>query len=293
MQTLELRSFDGSTLLGFLASVGALRLLGECGVADARLAFDAKTSHARLAGSAEDLQSKVVKGVLADSIVGPWTFRDAKGAVLTQPSDMTVEDVARERNERLLQKKHRRYATDVLGAVVAGEPTDEGTTESTELRAVGGGQLQFFKQIASLTDELDEEQITRTLTQPWTHGDKAGGLRLTPEEDRSYALRASDPSPEGASGERAANVLALLGHTLFPVLPQRGGATVGFDQKTNEISWALWDGFVALATEQALLPRLASASRDDLEAVGVFRVMRARRVTRGKYRNFSPAQPVW
>jgi hypothetical protein len=88
-------------------------------------------------------------------------------------------------------------------------------------------------------------------------------------------------------------VLALLGHTLFPVLPQRGGATVGFDQKTNEISWALWDGFVALATVQALLPRLASASRDDLEAVGVFRVMRARRVTRGKYRNFSPAQPVW
>ncbi len=293
MQTLELRSFDGTTLLGFLASVGAVRLLDLCGVADARLAFDSRTTHARLRGTAEDLPMTLVKGLLADSTVGPWTFRNSKGTVLTQPSDMAVEDVARERSERLSLRKHRRYAVDVLGALVAGEPTDDGTTESTELRAVGGGQLQFFKQIASLIDALDEEQIIRTLTEPWTHSDKAGGLRLTPEEDRSYALRAGDPSPEGASGERAANVLALLGHTVFPVLPQRGGATVGFDQKTNEVSWPLWSGFVGVATVQALIPRLASASRDELEAAGVFRLMRARRVTRGKYRNFTPAQPVW
>jgi hypothetical protein len=293
MQTLELRSFDGSTLLGFLAAVGALRLLEECGVGDARLAFDAKTNHARLRGSVDDLQATLVKGLLDDAIMAPWSFRNSKGAVLTQPSDMTIGDVARERAERLSVKRQRRYAVDTLGAVAAGEPTEHGTTESTELRAVGGGQLQFFRQIASLIEELDATQIIRTLTQPWTHGDEAGGLRLTPEEDRSYALRATNPSPEGASGERAANVLALLGHTVFPVLPQRGGATVGFNQGTNEVHWGLWDGFVGLATVRALIPRLVSDSRADLEAAGVYRLMRARRVTRGKYRNFSPAQPAW
>jgi hypothetical protein len=293
MTTLELRSFDGTTLLGFLASIGALRLLDECGVDDARLAFDEKSNHARLAAKAGDLHAVLVKGLLSDAIQRPWAFRDVQKNLLTQPSDMSVADVANERTERLALRKERRYAIDVLGAMVAGEPTDDGTTESTELRAVGGGQLQFFKQITSLLEALDDSQITRTLTQPWTHGDKAGGLRLTPEEDRSYALRAGDPSPEGASGERAANVLALIGHTVFPVLPQRGGATVGFDQERNEITWGLWSGFVGSATVQALVPRLASATQEDLEAVGVFRLMRARRVTRGKYRNYTPAQPVW
>ncbi len=293
MQSLELESFDGSTLLGFLASIGALRLLELRGVDDARLAFDSTTSHARLRGSAEDLRTTLVKGLLDKSIAAPWTFRNTEGKELTQPSDMTVEDVARERSARLSLKQYRRYAVDVLGAVVAGEPTDGGTTQSTELRAVGGGQLQFFKQIASLIDALDEKQIIRTLTNKWTHSDKAGGLRLTPEEDRSYALRAGDPSPEGASGERAANVLALLGYTVFPVLPQRGGATIGFDQKTNEVSWPLWTGFVGFATVQALIPRLASAGRDELEPAGIFRLIRARRITRGKYRNFTPAQPIW
>lgn len=293
MQTLDLKGFDGTTLLGFLAACGSLRLLDA--VSDpgsVSLAFDRATGHARLRGSG-DLRATLERALLDPALAEVWTFRSEAGEAYAQPSEMPAAEAKRLLKARLansLRSFDARFEIDALSALVAGEPDNNEMSESTELRAVGGGQLQYFGQITALFEELTEANVRGTLDDLWAHSDEKGGLRLSVGEDRSYALRASDPSGEGAQGERAANILALIGHQFFPVLAQHGGATVGFDQAQNTVTWPLWEVFAGVATVASLLRVRLSAA--ELAPRGVFRVMRSRRVTRGKYRNFSPAVAI-
>lgn len=292
MQTLELTHFDGTTLLGFLASVGALRLLDAVGVEDVKLEFDPSRSNARLRGSGQ-LRTRMIEALLDEKLRENWVFSLGE-TIFNHPGEMPIDSVKPQLTGRL--KPHpplsKRFRVDTLSAVVADE-SDDGMAVSTEMRAVGGGQLQYFKQIAGLFSRLDLANVEATLDRQWSHEDEKGGLRLAPEEDRSYALRASDPSAEGAFGERAANVLALQGQTLLPTLPRSRGGTVGFDSKEKTFTWPLWHGFCGVGAVASLLTIAADTPRLALQGMGVFRLMSARRFTRGQYRNFSPALPIW
>lgn len=293
MQTLDLKGFDGTTLLGFLAACGAMRLLDAVSSpGSVSLSFDRATGHARLRGPGE-LRTTLERALLDPCLAEVWTFRSEDGEAYAQPSEMPATETKRLLKNRLEgsgRSYDARFEVDALSALVAGEPDKNEMSESTELRAVGGGRLQYFGQITALFEQLTEANVRGTLDGFWAHSDEQGGLRLSVAEDRSYALRASDPSPEGAQGERAANVLALIGHQFFPVLAQRGGATVGFDQAQNTVTWPLWEPLAGVATVASLLRLPLSAA--ELASRGVFRVMRSRRVTRGKYRNFSPAVAI-
>ncbi len=295
MPTLELKSFDGTTLLGFLASAGALRLLHAHGH-EVRLAFDERNGHALLESPTSDLQSALVEATCSAELRDAWVFRGPDGTVFNQPSDVPVETIQAQLAERLGDtgpSVDRRLRVDILSAVMAGEADEEGSAVSTDLRAVGGGQLQYFKQVYGLFGALERDDLAKSLSEPWSHADESGGLRLAPEEDRSYALRANNPSAEGAFGERAASVLALQAHTFFPVLPQGGGLTVGFDRDERSLRWPLWSPFCSVPTVAALIAAARDAERTELERRGVFRVMTARRFTRGQYRNFAPAMALW
>lgn len=292
METLELRSFDGRTLLGFLAGLGALRLARANGpVHDVQLAFDESDGHARLrcpCHTATQLTDLIVKGLLSVDNHRLWALDDGKGGTFGHPSEMSQEDV-----RHLARVRLERPALDAVGALVADAPDANKGVVSTGLRAVGGGQLQFFGQIADIFEALTEEQCRRTLAEPWRHADKSGGMRWAPEEDRSYALLASDPSADGASGERAANALAIFALSYFPTFPS--GETAGFDPKarTRTFAWPLWGELCGEQGIKALVACAGSMSREELERRGVFRVMAAARVTRGQYRNFCPPRAEW
>ncbi len=148
------------------------------------------------------------------------------------------------------------------------------------------------------------ETIRRALFEPWeTQRDpEAGGFRWDAFEDRRYAYQYADPSGnQGKAGTVAgANRLAAVALPLFPVHPTVDGlAATGFgrDPDGRHVSWPVWNVPARLAAIRPLLahPELVAAAPGPcrLRPHGVVEVVRARRVTVGKFVNFTRGAPLW
>jgi hypothetical protein len=144
------------------------------------------------------------------------------------------------------------------------------------------------------------EEVRKALFSAWTYTDKGESLRLAPQEDRRYAYRFGDPSPEGARTERGANLLAAIGLMCIPLCP--GDTTsplVAYRGRRNSgsFTWPIWEPFASLAGILALLrhPELSAhePQLEGLRAYGVVSLMRCRRYVlpsgEGDYGNVSLA----
>jgi len=290
---LEATGVDGSTLLGFLAAVGSLRLLQlRAPKQRPALAFDLSDFHAQLRledASPEEIGALLASAALDRAVAETFMFADAKGQAIPHPNKMTADDVRRIVSERA----DSRLALDVLSGLIADDAKDDGeAVPDTALRAVGGGRLQFFKQIECILSDATKEDAIRSLTSPWSHRDAKGGMRWAHEEDRRQALRATDPSAEEALGERGANALAIHALPIFTVLPS--GKTLSVSKKhAVSVSWPLWSPFASFPTVRALIATARTDRRDELRRRGSFHAFQAQRISNGQYRNFSPSTALW
>ncbi|GIW72472.1 MAG: hypothetical protein KatS3mg102_2014 [Planctomycetota bacterium] len=149
-----------------------------------------------------------------------------------------------------------------------------------------------------------EDRLLRALFSPWTYEDNAKlwpvSLRWDPAENRQYALRFGDPSPEPIMTMFGAQRLAACAVPVLPTAPAKAGLqTTGFLVRKGQaaMSWPLWSPQLSLVAISALLrhPDLVSetAPRERLAAYGVVEVMRARRVRVGRQIHFELARPLW
>ena len=117
------------------------------------------------------------------------------------------------------------------------------------------------------------EDICHSLFNTWTYSHKGNSLRLSPEDARRHAYRASDPSPEGSRTELGANALSGLGLLAFTMSEvQQNWRMVAYTgtRAEGKISWPIWganDGSGAsLYAIMAMLRSITSESNIDAYA---------------------------
>ena len=125
-------------------------------------------------------------------------------------------------------------------------------------------------------------------------------FRWDPAEDVRYALQSSDPSDQKSTTQHGANRLAALGLSAFTVTPRRRGDRVRLQilassSAAREVAlhWPIWRAPASLAAIRAMLshPDLSNGP-SALAHLGVVQIRRARRISVGKFMNFSRADAI-
>lgn len=204
---------------------------------------------------------------------------------------------------------------DAAVKVQMGKPQDQ--IEATPLCLLfGQGHQHFLDRLASVPRTpappprgkgrkaevvTPEQALHEALFEPWAYRDPTFSFRWDPAEDVRYALMYGDPSvaanKEGT--QHGANRLAAVGLATLTVVPveRRGEVRLSVlgGRRTEDgfaLCWPIWRAPLGLEAIRALL------SRDDLDDTEVQvrldldRVLETRRISVGKFMNFTPARPV-
>jgi hypothetical protein len=299
MHEIELSGLDGRNLLAFLAALGAMRVL-VLASPDAliRMRWHSRGGwvpvvlHSKIAS--EDELLEVLEACVCGEQSVNQTWKIAPDLTIGR-----VEFSQLLRDCLEMTRPSDRGSADFLaafGSEAFGKGPKNEQMSDTKLRALGGGQQRFLGSLCELAGVCDREHLRRSLFAEWDYGDGRPSLRWDPSDYRPHALRADDPAKDPIRTMRGANRLAIEALPLFPTVPcGRRVRTVGFNDD-NEITWPIWRVPLDLDSAASLL---ASAeiqeSRPDRLAASrraISQVLRARRFTDGKYRNFSPAREM-
>ena len=306
MHEFELQGLDGSNLLGFLASLGVLRILTNVS-ADADVWMKWVRSggwvpvilHSRI-GEREELIEMLAQRVCGErSINAAWEI----GNDLTLDSR---EFAALLRRYAMEAQPDRRETADYLaafGSEAIGSGPKKEQMGDTEFRTMSGaGHQHFLGFMKDLAIETEPEHLRRALFDTWDYADPRPSLRWDPADYRPHALRAEDPSGDPIKTMRGANRLAIEALPLFPTVPiGRQLRTVAFQDRNGEteITWPIWSELLRLETIASLLASTEIQTREIQRGVrstlarrNITQVFRAKRFTDGKYRNFSPARSL-
>ena len=298
---LLLSGLDGGNPLGFLAAVGTLRTVALIEpTSDWRMTWVGREAMwLPQISSQHAITPKALIELLMRALRLESTpeFDFAKNL---RVSPETFGEVAREAQCRAL-KNDRRYADFTAAFGCETLTTDKCEIQDTGLRTMSGaGNQHFLGTMKQLVRETSASDLLRSLFMPWTYPDRKLGLRWDPHEDRRYALRWANPSlGDGVPTMRGANRLAIEALPLLPTVPTgKRLETTGFtrNDRTDWFSWPIWGSTIGIDVVRSLLA-LAGTQRPEpdrprLYARGVVEIYRSRRITNGKYRNFSPARPA-
>jgi hypothetical protein len=180
-----------------------------------------------------------------------------------------------------------------------GDP-DERKIEATPLCFIrGAGHQAFLETVRKLLAEVTSERVAQALFEPWTYRDPGLSMRWDPGEDKRYALTDVKPADEGAQTVWMANLLAYRSLVLFPCAPTRSGlAATAWSTIEDEMAftWPLWERAAAPDGVRTLLQleelREPRPDRNALASRGIMAAFRARRISVGKYLNFTPARAL-
>jgi hypothetical protein len=196
------------------------------------------------------------------------------------------------------------FGSDAVENKVGGKPS--GNIADTALRTMSGaGHQHFLGTMRILIGDTTEQHLARALFTAWAYTDpmQNHSLRWDPNDDIRYALQWTEPSKDKDRREMGcvwgAYRLAVEALPLFTTAPQAGRlATTGFsdNRRDVQVTWPIWDQFIDLDTAASLvaLAKLKSSSLDrpELAKRGIQEIFRCRRITQGKFRNFTSAYPV-
>jgi hypothetical protein len=316
----RLEGLEPDNLLAFLALLGLLRTLETSRPAwRPRAAWDLNDPPLRpvlMLGEPQTAMAVCVgasegAAALADDYKFPRSTEDG-----SEPQrDLNyAKQVARVLLDRAANSTNRRCA-DLWSALMCDAAEKDGKVEATPLCLLfGQGHQHFLDRLATVpriegpprgrgkkaVNLTAAETLQEALFQPWTRQDPTPAFRWDPAEDVRYALRADDPSGDKSTTQHGANRLAALALPLLTAVPTQRGQRVrlqvlagNFERNEFVFSWPIWKEPVSLAGLRALLghPDLAK-DPSALVHLGVVEVRRARRISVGKFMNFTRAEPV-
>lgn len=141
--------------------------------------------------------------------------------------------------------------------------------------------------------------LREALFASWQRPDATPSFRWDPHEDVRYAMRARDPtdSKTKETTQHGANRLAAIGLSQLTVAPRlrNGGARLAVlgghrdADGTFVFQWPIWELPISLTSIRALLGHPSLGDAHSCAALGVVEVRRARRITSGKFMNFTRA----
>lgn len=301
MHEIELIGLDGSSLLGYLAALGTLRVLTLAELAaEVRMSWVEKgwwtpvIHHPRIS-EGEELIAAVAGRVCGEaSINAAWEIGDDLTLTLAKFHEHLEAGAS---DATSVERDVADYLA-AFGSDVFGTGSKNGQISDTEFRTMSGaGHQHFLGFMRELARGTEAEHLRRTLLEHWDYADRRPSLRWDPSDYRPHALRADDPSSDPIKTMRGANRLAIESLPMFPTMPGRGRVdTVGFRDRSRvtEITWPIWADPLNQRTVESLLAsrEVQDADRRTMTQRGVAQVFRARRFTEGKYRNFSPARAL-
>lgn len=179
----------------------------------------------------------------------------------------------------------------------------------------GQGHQHFLDRLASIPKEdtppprgrgkqaksiSASECLSEALYQPWHRDDPTFSLRWDPEEDVRYALMAGNPTDAAykSGTQHGANRLAAVGLAALTMAPQiRGGqvrpSVIGGKVGRRggfSLAWPVWRDPASLASIRALLGHPKLREFNALSHLSVDHVLIARRISVGKFMNFTRAR---
>jgi hypothetical protein len=147
----------------------------------------------------------------------------------------------------------------------------------------------------------DSGCLSEALFHPWHRDDRTFSFRWDPDEDVRHALMAGDPTdPAYKPGtQHGANRLAAVGLAALTLVPEMRAGRVrpsiiggAFGINGFSFAWPIWREPATLSSVRALLAHPDLRKPGALFHLGVDHVMVARRISVGKYKNFSRARPL-
>ena len=208
------------------------------------------------------------------------------------------------------------WAALVSDAAIA---SDGKKVERTLLCLLGTGQTNFLKTFKSVplrrtpprrgpgkVQVSEHECLYEALFKAWERPDstdsqdKTSAFRWDPHEDVRHALRWRAPTDDKEPTQHGANRLAAVGLSAVTVLPrQRQGrarlAILGGGRDSDgehTFGWPIWREPIGLDSIRALLSHPHLDRAETRAALGIVERRRTRRISIGKYMNFTRAEPV-
>jgi hypothetical protein len=297
MNDLTLTGLDGANPLGFLATLGAFRVLNEA--SPARMYWRQDGGRWTPVLSTENWPSvlSLARILRRRKDSPPLTMANNP----QMPLDKFREAVLAAREQWFTGATQNLELIAALGDSAVPDRYKPTINADTAWRTMSGsGHQHFLKFINEICRITSLRQLQEALFGPWRYADIGYSMRWDPADDRRYALRWKDPSEDKVTNVRGANRLAIEALPLFPVMPTaRTLETTGFrgSRSTDTFfTWPIWTVPITLDVCRSLLA-LAELQRDHpdtatLALIGVHAVFRSQRITVGKFRNFTPARQI-
>jgi hypothetical protein len=303
-----LKGLNGSNPLGFMASVGLLRLLDREPGSAARLGFaDDGTFHAWIDC---DLNLDVAEVVARDAAVAagtqPWRLEymkmEKKGPKPVADLKAPPEDFSRFLATAIGEWKAGSAERADYAAAYATDVARDGkeNTKPTALHFTAANQ-QFLGTVEESRGAVTREWVDRALHFPRQTA-RGQNLRWDPDAERSRALMGVNPTDDGTVVNAPLEWLAFRGLPAFRCFPIGNRIVTcgvsGRRQHELQFHWPVWSCAASYATVRSLLPLAVkwSEEHDDMRAMedrrsrGVFAVCTSdiRRTAQG-FGNFGPA----
>ena len=211
-----------------------------------------------------------------------------------------------------------RYTSDLWAALVSDAAVRE-RNKTTEAEPTpfclmfGQGHQHFLDRLSAVPRQRmpdrgprrsplsvsETECLSEALFGIWARPDANPSFRWDPHEDVRYAHRATDPTDERTkeTTQHGANRLAAVGLAALTVVPrQRAGEirleVLGGTWSANGsfiFSWPIWRDPISLTAIRALLGHPGLDDPATRAALGIVDRRRTRRISSGRYMNFTPA----
>ena len=186
--------------------------------------------------------------------------------------------------------------------VAEGSLDNNGVAKPSDLYFTAG-QQKFLDTARKILSAAAREDVVAGLSGPWRYESELPSLGWDVADDRVYALRADNPSPERKLTNPGPEALALLGSSLYPVFAGRDRTlTQGCSGswKAGHYSWPLWHKPASPPAVKSLLAHAydhpAALNRHDwYRSWGISCVLRSpiRRHDQGGYGTFGPSEVTW
>jgi len=306
--THRLEGLEPDNLLAFLALLGLLRALET---ADSKLhpraAWDIETPPLRprlfLAHelSQADVAKAAAKGVsiLAEA-------HDFADLVKLKLSRDQARNILKNKASSSSQKDRRK--ADLWSALISDAAVKEKYVDRTPLCFWDVAQTNLLKTMASVCNPHSlpkpkrkqlavSDIIADAIFREWQREHNTLSFRWDPVEASRHAYRWTEPTDDKQGVEHGANMLASIGLASLTVVPTRANRVttlevLGGDRSRGfSFAWPIWREQATLAAIRALLAHPALRETGSLSHLSVDYIMVARRISVGKYMNFTRARP--
>lgn len=300
MNRVNLPGLNGANPLGFMASIGLLRVLQVAGF-DARLGFLSDGSCQPFLDNAPDQLAEIIANDALAADNQPWMleYDKVEKTGVKRVRDLKPPPAEFERFlGSCLDLWHNGVDEPVAYAAAFGTSAardGKGNTKPTAFHFTAA-HMQFLGIADLIRKAVTAEWVERSVfegyaTQPGSN------LRWDPAAERNWALMANNPNDRGTVVDAPLEWLAFRALPLFPTFPVRTFRNVriittavkgrGDDMK---VTWPLWEYPASVNTVRSLLHMDWQGRPDERRARGVFAVCTSgiRRTSQG-FGNFGPA----